>query len=88
MPESQDAPNVPSPEELAAMELAATQENQAYQQAQLQYLQNRVAGLRVEVNRRGDRIAELEARVAELEPDATEDPADDLPTAGEPLQED
>jgi hypothetical protein len=62
------APAEPTPEEQAQTEgpsreeaeLAAAQENQAYMAAQLGYLQQRVAGLRIELNRALARVAELE----------------------------
>lgn len=41
-------------------ELAAAQENELLQDATLKHLQNRVATLRVEVNRLHKKIAELE----------------------------
>jgi hypothetical protein len=43
----------------AEIDLAAAQENQAFQHEQMGYLQNRVALLRVQVNRLQDEIAAL-----------------------------
>ena len=52
----QDKPPVFSQDEI---DLATAQENAEFQRAQLQYLQNRVATLRIEVNRLDQENAQL-----------------------------
>lgn len=54
-------PEQPTGPTEAEVQLATAQENQAYMASQLQYLQGRVAGLRIELNRALSRVAELES---------------------------
>lgn len=60
-PQENVAPEAPESPTKAEVQAAAAAENQAFQAAQMGYLQNRVAGLRIELNRALARIAELEA---------------------------